>query len=200
MENCKLNFESSQILVRPLRISDAFDVYRNIRHSEVSKWTGAASHLRSEHPVGQFLSRCGRYLFKAFQVLCLAFYTPKMRQIYRLAIVLKQTNHAIGIVTLTRQKDDQNCADIGFWIGRKFWGQGLMTDAVRLASRFGFEYLKLDRIIGWTFEKNTGSKRVMEKCGFKLESVVENVGFKYGEMQTRLNYSIPRQAFENMPN
>lgn len=196
MANCKLNIENSRILLRPLRISDAFDVFRNIRHGEINTWAGPALHPFAEYPVSRFIARFGRYLLKAMHMLFSLFYSPTRPCIYRLAVVFKQTNRVIGIVTLSRQKNVQDSAEIGFWVGRKFWGKGLATDAVHLAVRFGFERLKLNKIEGWTFEKNVGSRRVMEKCGFRLESVVENAYLKYNESQTRLNYRILNPLFE----
>jgi [ribosomal protein S5]-alanine N-acetyltransferase len=182
--------EGPRVVLRPVRMTDALDVYRNIRGKEVSKWSGPSAHPSLEGPVGQFVVKLVRYSGKAIRLLLSVFYRPNVAPKYSLAIVLKETNRVIGIVTLSRLKGASDQADVGFWVGKDFWGQGLTTDAVQLALRIGFEQLGFERIEAWTFEKNVGSKRVMEKCGFKLESTIKDAYVKYNQAQTRLNYSI----------
>jgi RimJ/RimL family protein N-acetyltransferase len=88
-------------------------------------------------------------------------------------------------------------AQIGFWIGKKHWRKGLTTEAVSLALKFGFTELKLDRINAWTFGSNIGSKKVMEKCGLKLEGVTQKAYFKFNEYHDKLNYSILRAEWND---
>jgi [ribosomal protein S5]-alanine N-acetyltransferase len=188
--------EGPRVILRPVRITDALDIYRNGRSPEISTWSGPSAHSSLEGPVGQFILKLARYTAKASRLLWYLFYHPRVMPKYSLAIVLKQTGRAIGVVTLSRLKDDTNCADVGFWVGTDYWGQGLTTDALQLAIRIGFEQLDFSRIDAWTFEKNVGSKRVMEKCGLKLESVIKDAYVKYNEPQTRLNYSIRKCDYD----
>lgn len=58
-------------------------------------------------------------------------------------------------------------AELGFWIGRPFWGQGIAPEAAKELIRHGFEDLGLERILCGYFHGNEQSKRVQEKCGFK---------------------------------
>jgi Acetyltransferases, including N-acetylases of ribosomal proteins len=60
-------------------------------------------------------------------------------------------------------------AEIGYWLARPYWGQGIMTDAVRAYVQYAFDELKLLRLTAHVFESNVGSARVLEKNGFKLE-------------------------------
>lgn len=196
MKQPSLNLESGRVSLRILRLSDAWDVYTNIRGKEVGKWSGPDVYPGEGNAFIAYACRLLRHLRKGLQLFCQTLYSPKNPKVFRLAIVPRESQRVVGIVTLSRNESQPQCAKIGFWIGKKFWGQGLTTDAVRLAIRFGFEYLKLNRIDAWTFEKNIGSRRVMEKCGFKLEGVVKNACLKYNEMQTRFNYSIRRTGFE----
>ena len=59
--------------------------------------------------------------------------------------------------------------EIGYWLARPYWGQGIMTDAVRAYVRYAFNELQLLRLTAHVFEFNIGSARVLEKNGFKLE-------------------------------
>jgi len=63
-------------------------------------------------------------------------------------------------------------AEIGYWLGEGYWNQGIMSEAVRLVTRFGFEKLQLRRIFAKVYLPNKASKRVLEKAGFKLEGIL----------------------------
>jgi RimJ/RimL family protein N-acetyltransferase len=61
-------------------------------------------------------------------------------------------------------------ADVSYFIGeREAWGKGYGTDAVRIATRFGFERLGLHRCQAGLYESNVGSQRVLEKAGYSLD-------------------------------
>jgi RimJ/RimL family protein N-acetyltransferase len=60
-------------------------------------------------------------------------------------------------------------AEIGYWLARPYWGQGIMTDAVGVYVRYAFDDLKLLRLTAHVLQFNVGSVRVLEKNGFKLE-------------------------------
>ncbi len=63
----------------------------------------------------------------------------------------------------------QHCAEIGYWLGEKYWGQGITTQAVKLVTKYGFEKLGLRRIYAFVFIWNKASAKVLEKSGFKYE-------------------------------
>lgn len=72
-------------------------------------------------------------------------------------------------------------AEISYWLGLRFWGQGIMTDAVRAYVGYAFNELGLFRLTAHTFEFNLGSARVLEKNGFKLEGHLRKHFRKDGE-------------------
>lgn len=57
-------------------------------------------------------------------------------------------------------------AEIGYWIGVPYWGQGLIPEAVRELIRYGFEELNMEKLWCGYFDGNEQSCRVQEKCGF----------------------------------
>ena len=60
-------------------------------------------------------------------------------------------------------------AELGYWIGADFWGQGYCTEAARAVAAYGFDTLDLHRIIAHHFAGNGASGRVMEKIGMRKE-------------------------------
>ncbi len=69
-----------------------------------------------------------------------------------------------GIIGLTIQNDVyKKSAEIGYWIGEPFWGNGIATKAVELITEYGFDKLDLNRIYTGVFEYNLASMKVLEK-------------------------------------
>ncbi|TDG60273.1 hypothetical protein C4K59_000407 [Streptococcus thermophilus] len=66
-------------------------------------------------------------------------------------------------------------AEVGYWIGVLYWGQGLIPEAVREIMRHGFDDLNLEKMWFGYFDGNTKSKRVQEKCGFRYHHIKEKV-------------------------
>ena len=58
---------------------------------------------------------------------------------------------------------------LGYAIGEAYWGNGIMTEAARAVLAYGFETLQIDLISGYCYTFNTRSRRVLEKCGMRLE-------------------------------
>lgn len=60
-------------------------------------------------------------------------------------------------------------AEIGYWLGRKYRGQGIMTEAVKLVTKYAFKKLGLNRVYAFAFLWNRASAFVLKKNGFKYE-------------------------------
>lgn len=87
------------------------------------------------------------------------------------AICEKENNIAIGAIQLLfngrtdmTNKDDE--CEIGFWLGKPFWGKGYMVEAARAVLKRAFEDLKMNTVWCGYYEGNHKSKRVQEKIGF----------------------------------
>lgn len=68
--------------------------------------------------------------------------------------------------------DDQ--AELGFWLARPFWGQGLMPEAVREVMRHGFCDLELTAVWAGHYRSNDQSRRVQEKVGLRHQRTIRN--------------------------
>ena len=62
-------------------------------------------------------------------------------------------------------------AEISYWLGEPFWGQGIATEAVRQMVEYVFYFFDIVRLYAEVFEINKSSMRVLEKNGFYLEGV-----------------------------
>jgi len=87
----------------------------------------------------------------------------------------------IGIRRDLDNKSEAHQARIGFMIHKDFRGRGINTEAVKLITNYAFKRYKVRRI--WTYVRtfNTGSRRSLEKAGYKLEGVLRKNKFKDGK-------------------
>lgn len=84
-------------------------------------------------------------------------------------------------------------AEVGYWLGVRFWGRGIATEAVRQLTRLAFERQpELQRLFALPYATNAPSARVLEKAGYTLEGTLRRNCIKDGVLQDSLMYSILR--------
>ncbi|MFZ4632711.1 MAG: GNAT family N-acetyltransferase [Saprospiraceae bacterium] len=106
-----------------------------------------------------------------------------------LAITIDQ--EAVGGIGLHPQTDIyRKNAELGYWLGEPFWGQGIMSSAVPEMLAFGFANLDIVRIYARPFGSNLASQRILEKAGFRLEARMDKVLFKNGRFEDELIYAV----------
>jgi len=87
----------------------------------------------------------------------------------------RQSGKLAGGITLGNIRHGvSQSAHIGYWIGERYAGRGLMTESVKLLSRFAFDTLRLHRIEAACIPGNTRSIRVLEKAGFQREGLLRS--------------------------
>ena len=96
------------------------------------------------------------------------------------AICLKTDNIAVGAIELklndhTDMTEQDDECELGYWLGKPFWGQGIVPEAVKEMLRYAFEDIGMTRVWVGYYEGNVKSKRVQEKCKFRYQWRSENV-------------------------
>lgn len=84
------------------------------------------------------------------------------------AITTKQSNDLTGAVGLMLHKEELQ-AELGYWIGKPYWGQGFATETAQTMIKYGFEKFRLISIYADCFQWNTTSIKVIQKIGMKLK-------------------------------
>lgn len=83
-------------------------------------------------------------------------------------------------------------ASIGYMIHKDFRGKGIGTKAIKLITNYAFDKYKLKRIATFTRDFNIGSRRALEKAGYKLEGILVKNKFKDGKYLNDCLYAIVR--------
>ena len=86
-------------------------------------------------------------------------------------------------------------AELGYWIGRPYWGRGYATEAARAVCRYGFEVLQLHRIFANLFRGNSASARVLEKLGMQREGCARQHRYRGGEFLDEERYGMLAAEF-----
>ena len=162
--------ETKRLILRPWREEDAADLYCYASDPLVGPAAGWPPHTSEEN--SREVIRC-----------ILAHEANR-------AVVLKETGKAVGSIGIMKAgmgtapvKDDER--EIGYWIGRAYWGQGLIPEASREMLRYAFEDLKMNRIWCGYYDGNEKSRRVQEKLGFVYQRKTEGIEVSLlGEIRT----------------
>lgn len=151
---------TQRLLLRPWQESDAENLYYYAKDPDIGPIAGWPPHKSVEES-----RTIIREVFSG-------------KECY--AVCLKESGKAIGSIALKlngetdmTERDDE--CELGYWIGKEFWGQGLIPEAARELLRHGFEDLRMRTIWCGYYDGNIKSKRVQEKLGFVYHHTCDEV-------------------------
>lgn len=144
--------QSQRIILRPWRDSDAEALYEYASDPEVGPRAGWPPHRSVE---------------ESLEIIRTVFSGEGMW-----AVELKGAGKPVGCVgyltaSASNLKIQDDEAEVGYWIARPFWNQGLCTEALSLVIDYCFSVKGFTTLWGDYFPENPASGKVMEKCGFK---------------------------------
>ena len=94
-----------------------------------------------------------------------------------------------GIGFRLGQDVHRHTAEVGYWLGERFWGLGIMSEAVAAFTDFCFNHFPVRRVYAEPFANNPASVRVLEKAGFVFEGRLKSNVLKNGELLDSLLYA-----------
>ena len=157
-----VTIETERLILRPFTMADAEPMYRNwASDPEVTKFLTWPTH--SSIQVSE----------KVLESWCILNEDPEN---YQWAIVLKEINEPIGSIAVVKLRNDIGSADIGYCIGRNWWGQEIMPEALKAIIDFLFGEVGANRIAATHDVNNPNSGRVMQKAGMTYEGTLRAAG------------------------
>ena len=104
---------------------------------------------------------------------------------------------AVGGIGIHPQDDiHRKNAELGYWLAEPFWGQGIVSNAIKQTIDFAFTTYDIDRIFARPFGTNIASQKILEKNNFILEGKFDKVLIKNGEFLDELIYAIRRENWK----
>ena len=174
-----MTFETTRLLLRPWCESDAESCYRYASDPFVGPAAGWPAHTSVEN------SR---------EIIRTVLSEPDT-----FAVILKERpDEPVGSVGVfpTEAPEIGDEPEIGYWIGRPFWGRGLIPEAVRELLRYCFEEKGAQRVWCSHYVGNKKSKRVIEKCGFSYQLTCEMPTLVDDAPRPTLFYALTKEKWE----
>jgi len=158
---------TKRFILRPYKKGDETSLQKNINDKDIYRYT-----TRIPYP----------YTKKDAQTWVSA---KNSKSKYNFAIAIN--GKVVGGIRL--EKIGKPEGQIGYWLGRKYWNKGIMTEAVKRITKFGFFDLKLTLIKAGVFAGNKASIRVLEKAGYKKANILPGFKIKDNKLHRAIWYA-----------
>lgn len=174
--------ETERLILRPWQEDDAETLYKYASDPDIGPIAGWPPHTSVEN---------------SLEIIRTVFSAPETY-----AVVLKDSDEPVGACGIMFADGLHSAAmkpgeaEIGYWIGKPYWGQGLIPEAVKALLSRCFNELKLDTVWCGYYDENIKSKRVCEKCGFKYHHTDTDVISPLGDKRTE-HFHIMRKVVYN---
>ena len=152
-----MKLKTERLILRPWKLSDAEALYFYASDPAVGPPAGWAPHASID---------------ESREVIRTRLAAP-----HTFAVCLAASGELVGCIGLHREDlaEDSDELELGYWLGRPFWGRGLIPEAGREVLRYAFQTLGMRRVWCGHYEGNTKSRRVMEKLGFVYHHTTEGI-------------------------
>jgi [ribosomal protein S5]-alanine N-acetyltransferase len=116
---------------------------------------------------------------------------------YFFAAELIESHENIGECGITIEKKETNggIGNMGYFLLKEYWGKGYATEIAKLLIDFGFNELKLHKIIASCDSENRASERVMIKCGMIKEATLKYCRYSNGIWKDELQYAVYKKEY-----
>lgn len=172
--------ETSRLVLRPFTLADATELQRLVGDREI-----AATTLNIPHPYEDGMAEAWiethRSAFESHETVTLA-------------VEARDTGQLVGAVGLRLHLSNES-AEIGYWVGRVYWGRGYCTEAARAMFDYAFRELRLNRVYAAHLTRNPASGRVMRKLGMIREGRLRQHVKKWGVFEDIEKYGILRREY-----
>ena len=160
-------------ILRPYKKGDEKSLIENINDKDIYKFTARIPYPYTLKDAKQWINNCIK--------------SAKKKDKISINFAIDINGEVVGGIGF--DPIESHKAEIGYWLGKKHWNKGVVTEAVKLVTKFGFDIIKLKRITAHVFSKNKASACVLEKNGYNLEGVLRNHHFKDGKYLDALLYA-----------
>ncbi|HEX7836588.1 MAG TPA: GNAT family N-acetyltransferase [Kofleriaceae bacterium] len=186
LEDLDLVLVTARLRLRPLQDSDVEDLWPFVSDPELPRMMSWAAHT-------------DRSQTRAF----IEWAKESFARGSDLVWAIEVDGRAMGTISLDRIQYAQRAwridrAELGYWIAPPLWRRGMMTEAAQAVVRCGFEALCLHKINVRCLAQNAGSRRVIEKLGFRLIGQLEDDVWRDGRWWSVLAYELTQSEWTDV--
>ncbi len=169
-----MNLIGQKINLRYTSLDDADSVAKYCAEKDISQFTIIPHPYTTQNAI-DFISTCIAERESSTSLHC--------------GIENKETKEIIGMIDLNSINQTHRRGELGYWLAKPFWGQGIMLEATNLLTIYAFEKLNLERIYAHVQPENRSSWKVLEKAGYEREGLLKKYLCKNGTMLDRYIYA-----------
>ncbi|KAJ5066671.1 putative gnat family [Anaeramoeba ignava] len=145
----EIKIQTKRLELRPLKETDVSRITELLQDKRISDFAAKIPYPYTENHATIFIN-----------------YTNNHLNELNFAIILE--TELIGIIGLIFEPENK-MAEIGYWIGSPYWGNGYATEAAKALIDFAFNHLDVNKVHGKVYSHNNASARVLEKVGMVRE-------------------------------
>lgn len=166
---------TTRLVLRPFRADDAPAVQRLLSERAVAEQTLTIPHPYPDGAATEFIAQHAEWMASG----------------KRLIWAITRDEEIVGAMGLHIVAAHQR-AEVGYWIARERWGQGIATEALRAVLAYGFDVAGLHRIDGQHYKENPASGAVMRRVGMTHEGRLRGVVLRDGVPRDNELYAMLR--------
>lgn len=168
------------INLRRIHKSDAESIYQHVKAPEIARYTFIP------HPYN---------IQDALSFIRLTHRQYRNGTNFPLGMEHPQTKQIIGMIALDKVSYEHKNAELGYWLGKKYWGQRITQEAIKLILRYGFKELKLRRIYARVMHPNIASSKLLEKSGFSHEGTMRKMLYRRKQWLDMLWFGLLKEEY-----
>ncbi len=174
---------TERLFLRKISLDDTESLFQYWSDPEVTKYLNINPFMKIE---------------QAYSMIQLLNHLYKKREGIRWAITLKKGKIIIGTCGYNNWIKRSSRGEIGYELGRKYWGKGYAREAISEILRYGFIKINLNRVEAFTVPEATSSIKLLQKLGFKREGILREYGFWNGQYWDENIYSLLKKDWLKM--
>jgi len=169
--------ETNRLLLRPLEPGDDVALAAYLGDVDVARWLVRVPHPFTIGDANDFIDQSRL--------------TGEAGTAATLAMVMRGNDdmHLSGVVALHSLDTEP---EVGFWLGRPFWGRGLMSEAVEALLDWAFDSLDLDTVIAGAFEGNHASLAIQARQGFEITGMSRRLSLVEARLLSHVDTRLTR--------
>lgn len=176
--------ETDRLILRKMSVDDAEAMYKNwASDPEVTKYLTWPPH-DSVESTKELLAQWEKEYEK--------------ENYYQWGIELRTLGEVIGSISAVGMREEVEMVHLGYCIGRPYWHQGIMTEALGAVIKFFFDEVGCNRIEARHDTNNPHSGDVMKKCGMRLEGVKRSADINNQGIHDSAEHAILREDYKEV--
>lgn len=168
-----MEVKTEKFVLRPFKDGDAESMFKNINDPDIARGTRI--------PQPYTLEIAKKWVVDNVE-------EQKKEKKEKVNFVIEIDGEVAGSVGFAKIEGTHK-AEFGYWLAKKYWGQGIMSEAAKIAVDYGFKEMNLVRIYASAYAFNNASMKVLEKAGFKLEGIARKDILRNGKYTDRYMYA-----------